>query len=63
LKKTDGFIDWNDLNTRAYRYYYTLSSKKKPEFYKAFTYLKDWNAVLVYSISRQILKNKGLYNE
>jgi len=63
LKKSDGFVEWNDINTRAYSYYYTLSSKKKPEFYKAFTYLKDWNAVLIYSISRQILKNKGLYNE
>jgi hypothetical protein len=63
VKKSDGFVEWNDLNTRAYGYYYTLSSKKKPEFYKAFTYLTDWNAVLVYSISREILKDKGLYND
>lgn len=62
-KKPEEFVEWNDLNTIAYSYYYSLSSKKKPEFYKAFTYLKEWNAVLLYSISRQILKNKGLYNE
>lgn len=63
LKKSDGFIEWTDLNTTAYSYYYTLSSKKKPQFYKAFTYLKDWNAVLIYSISRQLLIDKGLYKE
>ena len=63
LKNTSDFIKWGDLNTRAYSYYYTLSSKEKPDLYKVFTYLTDWNVSFVYSISRQILKNKGLYKE
>ena len=62
LQKSDGLVEWDDLNSRAYTYYYTLSSKKKPDFYKAFTYLTDWNAVIVYSVSRQILVSKGLLN-
>jgi hypothetical protein len=63
LKRPDRLIEWEDLNTRAYSHYYTLSSKKEPSFYKPFTYLTDWNAVIIYSISRQILKSKGLYKE
>ncbi|PKP22676.1 MAG: hypothetical protein CVU05_02875 [Bacteroidetes bacterium HGW-Bacteroidetes-21] len=63
VKKADGFIEWTDLYSRVYTYYYTLSSKKKPDYYKAFTYLKDWNAVILYAVSRQILLNKGLYQE
>ena len=41
---------------------YGVASIRGLDFYKAFTYLTDWNAPLVYSISRQILKNKGLFN-
>jgi hypothetical protein len=59
-KKSDGFVEWEDINSRAYSYYYTLSSKRRPDFYKAFTYLTDWNAVIVYSISREIIKSKNL---
>jgi hypothetical protein len=62
-KKSNGLITWDDLGSRAYTYYYTLFSNSKPEYYKAFTYLTDWNAVLVYSISRQILMEKGFYKE
>lgn len=58
--KSDGFISWEDINARAYSYYYTMASKPKPEFYKAFTYLCDWNAVLVHHISQQMLERKGL---
>ena len=57
------FINWDDLNSVAYTYYYTLSSKKEPDLYKAFTYLTDWNAVILLSISRQLLINKGLYTK
>lgn len=63
LKNNGDLIKWEDLNTRAYTHYYTLSSKEKPDIYKAFTYLTDWNVSFVYSISRQILSNKGLYKE
>lgn len=59
-QKSDGFIFWEDLNTRTYSYYYTLASQKRPDFYKAFTYLSDWNAVLVHHISQQMLERKGL---
>jgi hypothetical protein len=62
-KRASRFIAWEDLNSRSYYDYHTLSSKKQPDFYNAFTYLKDWNATLVFSISRGILQEKGLLEE
>jgi hypothetical protein len=62
-KKSSRHIPWEDINSRAYTYYYSIASKKDPGFCKSFTYLTDWNAVIVYSISRQILKSKGLYTD
>ncbi len=59
-QKSDGFIPWEDLNTRTYSYYYTLASRERPDFYKTFTYLTDWNAVIIHHISQQILERKGL---
>ena len=57
--KSEGFITWEELNTRAYSYYFTLASRQQPDFYKAFTYLSDWNGVLVYHLSQRILEWKG----
>jgi hypothetical protein len=62
-KIPDGFLSWEEIDSRVYSRYYALLSNKKPEFYKVFTYLTDWNAVLVYYISRKMLIRKGLFLE
>ena len=61
--KNSNIVKWEDLKTQAYTYYFTLSSKINPDFYKAFTYLTDWNAAIVLSLTRFALKNKGLYHD
>ena len=60
--KTD-LISWEDLGTKSYQSYYSLYSISNPNKYKAFEYLTNWNTAILYSVSRQILKNKGLWNE
>lgn len=56
-------IEWEDLVTKNYSTYYALFSKSDPAFHKAFEYLIDWNTGILYSVSRQVLKNKNLYFE
>jgi hypothetical protein len=58
-----GLVRWEDLETRSYRSYYTLSSKLDSTKYKAFVYLEDWNTGVLYTVSREILKEKGLWSE
>lgn len=62
-RKKNNLITWEDLHTRAYSYYYTMASFKDPAYYRAFTYLTDWNAGMIYAISRQLLSNKGLFKD
>jgi len=40
-----------------------MFSKSDPNYYRAFEYLNDWNTAILYSVSRQILKEKGFWNE
>jgi hypothetical protein len=63
LENKKNFIEWNDLGTKNYSTYYALFSKSNPIFHKTFEYLTDWNTRILYSVSRQILKDKGLYSE
>lgn len=56
-------IEWADLGTKHYATYYALFSKSNPNQYKALEFLHDWNTGVVYSVSRQILSNKGFYTE
>lgn len=56
-------IKWPDVGTKLYATYYAIFSKSDPDQYKAFEFLHDWNAGVVYSVSRQILLNKGFYSE
>jgi hypothetical protein len=53
-------IHWEDVGTKVYRTYYTLFSKNDPKIYKSYNYMVDWNAILVYTLSRRILSEKGL---
>jgi hypothetical protein len=56
-------IKWEDLGTKNYSTYYALFSKSDPAIHKTSEYLRDWNTGILYSVSRQILKDKGLYTE
>lgn len=48
-------IPYDDLGFKEYKGYYALFSKSNPKVYKAYSYLKDWNSAVVYSISKQLL--------
>jgi hypothetical protein len=48
-------ILYDDLGFKEYKGYYALFSKSNPKIYKAYSYLKDWNSAVVYSISKQLL--------
>ena len=58
-KKND-LIPWEELGTKNYSRYYAIFSKTNHNNYKAFYYLEDWNTVILYSVSRYILKAKKL---
>lgn len=60
LDKKSDIISWLDLGTKNYNTYYSLFSKSDPKKYKLFYYLSDWNTVVLYSVSRSILKAKKL---
>ncbi|MBS1600914.1 MAG: hypothetical protein JST75_22020 [Bacteroidetes bacterium] len=61
LSKKSEMISWLELGTKNYASYYALFSLKDPNFYKAFEYVNDWNAYLLYAVVTQILKNKNLF--
>ncbi len=58
-----GLVKWDDLDTRAYRSYYTLASKIDSTKYKVFVYLEDWNTGVLYTVSRELLREKGFWSE
>lgn len=58
-----GLVLWEDVGTHLYYTYYSVSNKKQPEKYKAFEFANDWNTSILYSVSRGILKQKGLLEE
>jgi hypothetical protein len=56
-------ISWDDVGTRSYSTYYSIFAKANPDVYQIFEFLSEWNTGILYSVSRQILKDKGLYSE
>ncbi|WGQ10825.1 hypothetical protein QG516_04045 [Pedobacter gandavensis] len=48
-------ILYDNLGFKEYKGYYTLFSKSNPKIYKAYSYLKDWNSAVVYSMSKHLL--------
>jgi hypothetical protein len=56
-------IEWQDVGTRSYTTYYAVFSRSNPSLYKTFEFLTHWNTGILYSVSRQILKDKNLYSE
>lgn len=51
-------IPWAEVGTRNYHRYYSIFSTKDSHNYRIFLYLTDWNTVVMYSVSRYILKSK-----
>lgn len=56
-------IRWEDIGTKPYSTYFTIFSKSNPNRNKSFEYISDWNVGVLYSVSRQILINKGLIED
>lgn len=54
-------IPWEDLQTTNYRNYFSLSSKSDSNKYILIDYMNDWNGTVVYSVTRKILMDKGLF--
>ena len=63
LNSKSDLITWEDVGTKSYSSYYCIFSKSNPTCYKAVEYLNDWNTGVLYSVSRHILMDKGLYHE
>jgi hypothetical protein len=61
FNKQSEFVSWNNIETSSFMTYYSIYPKSNPHSYKVFEYLNDWNTGILYSVSRQILKNKGLF--
>jgi hypothetical protein len=56
-------IPWLDVATKTYRSYFAVFSMTEPYKYKAFKYGSDWNTTVLYSVSKSILKGKGIWTE
>ncbi len=61
-KKPDA-MPWLDVSMKIHRTYFTIFSMSEPTKYIAFTYIHDWNAWVLYSILRHILRSKNLWKE
>ncbi len=53
-------IEWNNIDVRTYTRYVAVSRKNKPEIYKTFDYIEEWNTLVLYNVLRLILKSKNL---
>lgn len=56
-------ILWEDLQTKNYRNYFSLSSKSDNTKYLLVDYMNDWNGTVIYSVTRKILMDKGLFEQ
>ncbi len=60
LDKKWEMMPWLDVSTKNYNTYYAVFSMTEPGKNKIFKYITDWNTGVLYSVSRGILKSKGL---
>lgn len=47
---------YNDLEIKEYNSYFALFSKSNPKIHRSYSYLKDWNAAVVYSLAKRMLE-------
>lgn len=57
----NNIILWEDLETKNYRNYFSISSKSDSSKYVLIDYMNDWNGCVVYSVTRKILMDKGFF--
>lgn len=55
-------IAWEDLQTKNYRNYFSITSKSDNSKYILIDYMNDWNGTVIYSVTRKILMDKGLFS-
>ncbi|MGN6567863.1 MAG: hypothetical protein ACTHJ0_07920 [Flavipsychrobacter sp.] len=55
FSKRSELIKWNELESSNHKSYYALYAKKNNNNYKAFSYMDDWNTMIVLAITRAIL--------
>lgn len=53
-------IPYGDLGVKEYTGYFALFSKSNPKVYKAYSYLKDWNSAVLFTLSRRLLAESGV---
>ena len=53
-------LPYSDVGFKAYNTYFALFSKSNPKVYKSYSYLKDWNAGIAYSIAKRIIDDINL---
>ncbi len=54
-------IPWEDLQTKNYRNYFSIYSKSDNTKHILIDYMNDWNGTVIYSVTRKILLDKGLF--
>jgi len=53
-------IDWNDVETRNYRTYFSIYSKSNPsKINRGYSYKEDWNTILLKNIIETILEENS----
>jgi hypothetical protein len=60
LVKNDKLILWDDVTTKEYYTYVAVySSKDAAKLNATFSFLKDWNTMVLFSVIQRILKDKA----
>jgi len=57
FSKESDLIEWNELESSSHTTYYALCAKKEHSNYKAFSYMDDWNTMIVVAITQAILRH------
>lgn len=61
FKEQRKFISWENVGTRDYQTYFNIHSNEDvANINMGFSYLKDWNTAVLYSVVRTILRDKQL---
>lgn len=64
LKQEKKLILWNDVGIRKYTTYISIYSKENPsDFNRGYSYQKDWNTFVLYSVINTIIVNKNIKND
>lgn len=61
IKHNNISINWEDLQTKNFINYFSLSSKSDNNKYILVYYMNDWNGAVIYSVTRKILIDKELF--